>query len=186
MRGIALSLIKICNDLRWMGSGPHTGLAEITLPAVQPGSSIMPGKVNPVIPEAVIQACSQVAGLDAAIAMGATTSSFQLNTAMPLIGCNAIEQVQLLSASCAALLRMIPQITTDAARLRRSAEASPAIATSLNLLVGYEAAATVVKDAASQGLTIREAAQHLVDEGRVTASDLDEALDVDRLARGGH
>jgi fumarate hydratase class II len=186
LRGIALSLMKICNDLRWMGSGPHTGLAEIVLPAVQPGSSIMPGKVNPVIPEAVIQACCQTVGLDAAIALGATTSSFQLNTAMPLMGCNAIEQVQLLSASSAALLRMVPHITADSARLRRSAESSPAIATSLNLLIGYEAAAQVVKDAASQGVTIREAAQHLVDEGRVSTADLDKALDVDRLARGGH
>ncbi len=118
--------------------------------------------------------------------MGATTSSFQLNTAMPLIGCNAIEQVRLLSASSAALLKMVPHITADVARLRRAAESSPAIATSLNLLVGYEEAAKVVKDAASRGLTIREAAQRLVDEGRVTAADLDEALDVDRLARGGH
>ena len=185
MRGIALALIKICNDLRWMGSGPHTGLAEITLPAVQPGSSIMPGKVNPVIPEAVIQACCQVVGLDAAIAMGATTSTFQLNTAMPLIGCNTIEQVRLLSASCAALLKMVPDITTDAERLRRSAQSSPAIATSLNLLVGYEEAAKVVKEAAARGQTIREAAQRLVDEGRVTAADLDKALDVDRLAHGG-
>ncbi|MFL6180836.1 MAG: lyase family protein [Actinomycetes bacterium] len=185
MRGIALSLIKICNDLRWMGSGPHTGLAEITLPAVQPGSSIMPGKVNPVIPEAVIQACCQTVGLDAAIAMGATTSSFQLNTAMPLIGCNAVEQVRLLSASSAALLKMVPHITADVERLRRSAESSPAIATSLNLLVGYEEAAKVVKQAAAQGVTIREAAQRLVDEGRVTAAQLDEALDVNRLAHGG-
>ena len=185
MRGIALSLIKICNDLRWMGSGPHTGLAEITLPAVQPGSSIMPGKVNPVIPEAVIQACCQTVGLDAAIAMGATTSSFQLNTAMPVIGCNAVEQVLLLSASSAALLKMVPNITANVERLRRSAESSPAIATSLNLLVGYEEAAKVVKQAASQGLTIREAAQRLVEEGRVTAAQLDEALDVNRLAHGG-
>ena len=185
MRGLALSLVKICNDLRWMGSGPHTGLAEITLPAVQPGSSIMPGKVNPVIPESVIQACCQVVGLDAAVAMGATTSAFQLNTAMPLMGSNVIEQVQLLSTSSSALLRMVPNITTDEARLRRTAEASPAIATSLNLLVGYEAAAKVVKDAIARDVTIREAAQYLVDEGRITKEQLDQALDVDRLARGG-
>jgi fumarate hydratase class II len=185
MRVIALSLLKICNDLRWMGSGPHTGLAEITLPAVQPGSSIMPGKVNPVIPEAVIQACCQVVGLDAAITMGATTSAFQLNTAMPLMGCNTVEQVQLLSGSAAALLRTVPHIATDAERLRRSAESSPAIATSLNLLVGYEVAAEVVKQAAASGTTIREAAQRLVDDGRVSAEALDQALDVDRLARGG-
>ena len=111
LRGLALALVKICNDLRWMGSGPHAGLAEITLPAVQPGSSIMPGKVNPVVPEAVIQACFQVVGLDAAIAMGATASTFQLNTAMPLIGCNLVDAVQLLSRSAEALLHLVPGIT---------------------------------------------------------------------------
>ncbi len=185
LRGLAISLMKICNDLRWMSSGPSAGLAEITLPAVQPGSSIMPGKVNPVIPEAVIQACCQVIGLDSAIAIGATTSSFQLNTAMPLIGCNVVDAVHLLAGSAEALLQHVPGITTDPDRLRRSAESSPAIATSLNLLVGYDAAAAVVKDAAARGVTIRSAAQRLVDEGLVTASDLDAALDVDRLARGG-
>jgi len=185
LRGIAISLMKVCNDLRWMGSGPNSGLAEITLPAVQPGSSIMPGKVNPVIPEAVIQACCQVVGLDAAVVMGASTSSFQLNTAMPLIGCNVVDAGHLLAGSAGALLQHVPGITTDPDRLRRSAESSPAIATSLNLLVGYDASAAVVKDAAARGVTIRTAAQRLVDEGLVTASDLDAALDVDRLARGG-
>lgn len=182
LRGIALSLVKICNDLRWMGSGPHTGLAEITLPAVQPGSSIMPGKVNPVVPEAVIQACMHVVGLDAAVAFGATTSAFQLNTAMPLIGCNVVDSARLIAGSAEALLHLVPGITTDPARLRMSAESSPAIATSLNLLVGYDAAASVVKDAAARGVTIREAAQSLIDAGRVTADELDTALDVDRLA----
>ena len=182
LRGVAVSLVKICNDLRWMASGPHTGLAEIALPAVQPGSSIMPGKVNPVVPEAVIQACCQIVGLDAAVTMGATTSSFELNTAMPLIGCNLIEQCQLLGGSAAALIQMVPGITADAARLRHAAESSPAVATSLNLLVGYEVAAAVVKDAVARGITIREAAQSLVETGRVTPEQLDEALDVARMA----
>ncbi|MCZ3388238.1 MAG: class II fumarate hydratase [Actinomycetia bacterium] len=185
LRGIAISLMKICNDLRWMGSGPHSGLAEITLPTIQPGSSIMPGKVNPVIPEAVIQACCQVVGLDAAVTMGASTSAFQLNTAMPLIGCNVVDAVHLLAQSAEALLQHVPGITTDPDRLRASAESSPAIATSLNLLVGYDAAAAIVKDAATRGVTIRVAAQQLVDDGLVTAADLDATLDVDRLARGG-
>ncbi len=185
LRGIAISLMKICNDLRWMGSGPHAGLAEITLPTVQPGSSIMPGKVNPVIPEAVIQACCQVIGLDAAVAMGASTSMFQLNTAMPLIGCNVVDAVHLLAQSAEALLQHVPGITTDPDRLRASAESSPAVATSLNLLVGYDAAAAVVKDATTRGVTIRVAAQRLVDDGLITATDLDAALDIDRLARGG-
>ncbi len=186
LRNLALSLMKICNDLRWMGSGPHAGLAEITLPAVQPGSSIMPGKVNPVIPEAVVQACCQVVGLDAAVVQGATTSTFQLNTAMPLMGCNLVDAVHLMAASSEALLHLVPGITIDDAALRRSAESSPAIATSLNLLVGYDAAAAVVKQAAEQHITIREAAQSLVDEGLVTAEALDAALNIDRLAHGGH
>jgi fumarate hydratase class II len=142
----------------------------------------MPGKVNPVIPEAVVQACFQVVGLDAAVAMGSTASSFQLNTAMPLMGCNLVDAVHLLSHSSEALLHLVPGITIDADRLRRSAESSPAIATSLNLLVGYDQAAAVVKDAAARGITIREAAQRLVDEGLTTAQQLDQALDVDRLA----
>jgi fumarate hydratase class II len=185
LRGAALALMKMCNDLRWMGSGPHAGLGEITLPAVQPGSSIMPGKVNPVIPEAVIQACCQVIGNDAAVVMGATTSAFQLNTAMPLIGCNVVEQAELVANSAEALLRLVPGLKADPAKLRVSAESSPAVATSLNLLVGYDAAAAVVKEAESQGVTIREAAQRLVDSGLVTENELAAALDVDHLARGG-
>ncbi|HUV48074.1 MAG TPA: class II fumarate hydratase [Actinomycetes bacterium] len=186
LRGVALALMKICNDLRWMGSGPHAGLAEIRLPAVQPGSSIMPGKVNPVIPEAVVQACCQVAGLDAAIVMGASTSAFQLNTAMPLIGCNVVDQSHLIGASAEALLHLVPGITADPAKLRRSAESSPAVATSLNLLVGYDTATAVVKEAETHGLTIRAAAQRLVDDGLVSAHDLEAALDIDQLAQGGH
>jgi fumarate hydratase class II len=186
LRTLALSMMKICNDLRWMGSGPHAGLAEITLPTLQPGSSIMPGKVNPVIPEAVVQACCQVVGLDAAVVQGASTSAFQLNTAMPLMGCNLVDSVHLLAAGAEALSHLLPGITADGAALRRSAESSPAIATSLNLLVGYDAAAEVVKRAAEQGTTIREAAQSLVADGLVTSDALDAALDVDHLARGGH
>lgn len=181
LRTIALSLVKICNDLRWMGSGPHAGLAEITLPSLQPGSSIMPGKVNPVVPEAVIQACCQVVGLDAAIAFGATTSAFELNTAMPLMGCNIVDSIRLLANSAVALLQLVPRITVDRDQLRRSAESSPAVATSLNLLVGYEAAAAVVKDAAARGITIGEAARRLVDDGRIDQDALDRALDTDRM-----
>jgi len=125
-------------------------------------------------------------GLDAAVVQGATTSAFQLNTAMPLMGCNLVDAVHLLAASAEALLHLVPGITADHAALRHSAESSPAIATSLNLLVGYDAAAAVVKQAAEQDITIRAAAQSLIDDGRVTADALDTALDVDRLARGGH
>jgi fumarate hydratase class II len=184
LRTIALSLVKICNDLRWMNSGPHAGLAEISLPAIQPGSSIMPGKVNPVIPEAVIQACYHVVGLDAAVALGATTSAFQLNTAMPLMGCNVADEVRLLAASANSLAQAVSGISINADSLAASAERSPAVATSLNLLVGYERAAQVVKDAAQRGITIREAAMTLVRDGSITEDQLNEALDVNRLARG--
>jgi fumarate hydratase class II len=184
LRTMALSLVKICNDLRWMNSGPHAGLAEISLPAIQPGSSIMPGKVNPVIPEAVIQACYHVVGLDAAVALGATTSAFQLNTAMPLMGCNVVDEVRLLAASVSSLAQAVSGISINADSLAKSAERSPAVATSLNLLVGYERAARVVKDAAQRGITIREAAMTLVRDGSITEHQLDDALDVNRLARG--
>jgi fumarate hydratase class II len=129
----------------------------------------------------VVQACCQVVGLDAAIALGATTSTFELNTAMPLMGCNVVDSIRLLASSAIALLQLVPRITVDAEQLRRSAESSPAVATSLNLLVGYEAAAVVVKDAAARGVTIRQAAQRLVDDGRVNQDALDQALDLNRM-----
>jgi fumarate hydratase class II len=120
-------------------------------------------------------------GLDAAIAMAATASNFQLNTAMPLMGCNVVDQIRLMSGSAVALLRLVPDITTDPNQLRAAAESSPAVATSINLLVGYDAASAVVKDAASRGISIRAAAQALVEQGLVSAEQLDEALDVDRM-----
>ena len=186
LRTISVSLTKICNDLRWMGSGPHAGLGEIQLPALQPGSSIMPGKVNPVVPEAVVQVCARVIGNDAACTAAAMTSTFELNTAMPLLGATLLESIRLLSNACRLLAeKTVTNITADREKLRSKAESSPAIATSLNPLVGYDAASRVVKQALAKGTTIRQAAQFLVDDGLVTSEQLDEALDVDRLARGG-
>ncbi|MEO8329983.1 MAG: lyase family protein, partial [Candidatus Nanopelagicales bacterium] len=185
LRTVAVSLTKICNDLRWMGSGPHAGLAEIQLPALQPGSSIMPGKVNPVVPEAVVQVCARVIGNDTTITVAATTSSFELNTAMPLLADTLLQSIRLLSRSTRILAdKTVAGITADRAALRSKAEASPAIATSLNTLVGYDAASRVVKQALAQDCSIREAAQALVVEGLVTDEQLDLALDVERLARG--
>ena len=186
IRTIAVSLMKICNDLRWMGSGPHAGLAEIQLPSLQPGSSIMPCKVNPVIPEAVVQVCARTIGNDTAITVAATTSAFELNTAMPLIADSLLQSIRLLSSASRVLAeKTVSGITADRQSLRASAESSPAIATSLNTLVGYDAASRVVKQALADGTSIREAAQSLIDEKLVTETQLDEALDVDRLARGG-
>jgi fumarate hydratase, class II len=188
LRGVALSLLKVCNDLRWLGSGPHTGLAEIRLPELQPGSSIMPGKVNPVVPEAVAQACMQVVGNDTAVAFAATASTFELNTAMPVMARNVCESVRLLTVGSRLLAdRAVAGITVDAARMRRYAESSPAVAASLNRFLGYDTASRVVHHAERAGCSLREAvvALGLVADGRITEEQLDDALDVDRLARGG-
>jgi fumarate hydratase class II len=188
LRVVALSLLKICTDLRWLGSGPHTGLAEIRLPELQPGSSIMPGKVNPVVPEAVSQACMQVVGNDAAVALGATAGNFELNTAVPLIARNLSESVNLLTVGARLLAdRAVDGLEVDVDRMRRNAESSPAVAASLNRTLGYDTASRVVHHAARAGVGIREAviALGLVADGSITPEQLDHALDVDRLARGG-
>lgn len=187
LRVIALGLLKICTDLRWLGSGPRTGLAELTLPALQPGSSIMPGKVNPVVPEAVSQACMQVVGNDTAVAFAATASSFQLNTAMPLLARNVLESARLVATGARLLAdRAVDGVVVDGAQMRRYAEASPAVAAALNRVLGYDTASRVVHHAVARGVSVREAVETLglVDDGSVTEQQLAEALDVDRLARG--
>jgi fumarate hydratase class II len=186
LRVVALSLWKVCGDLRWSGSGPYAGLGEVELPALQPGSSIMPGKVNPVVPEAIMQACARVVGNDAAVTLGATTSRFELNTAMPLLADAVLESVDLLAASCRLLAdRVVSALRADVGHLRQLAERSPAVATALNTLVGYEAATEIVRQAVREGSTIREVAQRLVHDGTLTQQQLDHALDIDRLAKGG-
>jgi fumarate hydratase class II len=188
LRVVALGLLKICTDLRWLGSGPRTGLAEIRLPELQPGSSIMPGKVNPVVPEAVAQACMQVVGNDAAITFAATASTFELNTAVPLIARNALESVRLLATGARLLAdRAVDGLVADRDRMRSYALASPAVAAALNGLVGYDRAARVVKHAQRTGVSLRESASALglLDDGSLTQAQLDAALDVDRLVRGG-
>jgi fumarate hydratase class II len=184
LRTAAVGLTKICNDLRWMGSGPTTGLAEIHLPDLQPGSSIMPGKVNPVLPEATLMVCAQVVGNDAAIAVAGASGSFELNVAMPVISRNLLESVRLLSTSSRVLAeRCVDGITADAERMRRYAESSPSVVTPLNKYVGYEAAAKIAKQALADGATIRETVIALgyVERGDLTEEQLDEALDVDSM-----
>ncbi len=188
LRVIAVSLTKICNDLRWMGSGPAAGLAEIHLPDLQPGSSIMPGKVNPVLPEATLQVCAQVIGNDAAIAWAGASGNFELNVMLPLIARNLLESIRLLSTSTRLLAdRCIAGITANEGRLRAFAESSPAVVTPLNKYVGYERAAQIAKQSLAQGTTIRETvlAMGLVRDGVLTEEQLDEALDVDRMTRPG-
>jgi fumarate hydratase class II len=185
LKTYAVGLVKICNDLRWMGSGPTAGLAEIHLKDLQPGSSIMPGKVNPVIPEATLQVCAQVFGNDAAITFAGASGSFELNVMLPVIARNLLESMELLTNASRLLTDCVDGITADRDRLRAYAESSPSIVTPLNKYVGYEAAAKIAKQALAQGATIRETVIDLgyVERGEITEKQLDEALDVERMTR---
>jgi fumarate hydratase class II len=184
LRTIAVSLNKVSNDIRWMGSGPRTGLAEIALPDLQPGSSIMPGKVNPVIPEAVCMVCAQVIGNDAAIAFGGAAGSFELNVMLPMLARNVLESVRLL-ANVSRLFadRCIDGITADVERCREYAESSPSVVTPLNRYIGYEAAAKVAKKSLAERKTIRQVVleEGYVERGDLTEQQLDESLDVLRM-----
>ena len=167
-----------------MSSGPTTGLAEIHLPDLQPGSSIMPGKVNPVLPEATLMVCARVVGNDATIAWAGASGSFELNVMMPVMAHALLESVTLLSTSTVLLAdRCIDGITADAERMRRYAESSPSVVTPLNAYIGYEAAAKVAKQALAEGATIRETviAMGFVERGDLTEEQLDAALDVDSM-----
>jgi fumarate hydratase, class II len=181
LRTIAVGLNKIANDLRWMSSGPRAGLGEIHLPDLQPGSSIMPGKVNPVIAEALCQIVAQVIGNDAAVAFGGAAGNFELNVMLPVMARNLLESTRLL-ANVSRLLadRCVDGITANEERCRTLAESSPSIVTPLNRYLGYEDAAKVAKKAVTDGITVREAviALGFVDGERLTEAQLDEALDV--------
>jgi fumarate hydratase, class II len=184
LKTYAVGLTKICNDLRWMASGPTTGLAEIHLPDLQPGSSIMPGKVNPVLPEATLMVCFQVVGNDAAVTAAGASGSFELNVAMPVIARNVLESVRLLAASSRVLAeRTVDGISADAERMRTYAESSPSVVTPLNKHIGYEEAAKVAKAALAEGRTIREQvlAMGYVERGDLTEEQLDAALDVESM-----
>jgi fumarate hydratase, class II len=184
VRTVAVSLTKICNDLRWMSSGPRTGLAEINLPDLQPGSSIMPGKVNPVLPEATLMVCAQVIGNDVTVATAGASGSFELNVMMPVMARNLLESIRLLSTSTRVLAdRTIDGITANVERMRTYAESSPSVVTPLNRYIGYENAAKVAKTALAEEKTIKQVVLELgyVDRGDLTEEQLDEALDVARM-----
>ena len=188
LRSIAVSEYKICNDLRLMNSGPLTGLAEIRVPDLQPGSSIMPGKVNPVICEAVCQVCAQVIGNDGAVAFSGAAGNFELNVMMPVIGQNLLDSIRLLSSASRLLAdRCVDGIVADVERMRRFAESSPSIVTALNRFIGYEAAAAVAHEALATGRTIREVviSRGHVERGDLTEEQLDAALDVLAMTRPG-
>lgn len=186
LRTIAVGLTKIANDLRWMSSGPRTGLAEIRLPDLQPGSSIMPGKVNPVVPEAVLMVAAQVIGNDATIATAGAAGNFELNVMLPVMAKNVLESVRLLANASRLLAdRTVDGITADRERAREYAESSPSVVTPLNRYLGYEAAARIAKKSLAERKTIREVVLEdgYVERGDLTMDQLDEALDVLRMTR---
>ncbi len=187
LRTVAVSLNKIANDLRWLGSGPRTGLAEVALPDLQPGSSIMPGKVNPVICEATLQVVAQVVGNDAAVAFAGAQGNFQLNVNLPVIARNVLESARLLAAVSRLLAdKVFAGLTVNVETARAYAEGSPSIVTPLNAYLGYEEAAAVAKQALAELRPIREVVLERghVAGGALTEEQLDEALDVLGMARG--
>ena len=189
LRGVAISLHKIANDIRLMGSGPHAGLAELELPALAAGSSIMPGKVNPIIPEVVVQVAAQVIGNDAAVAFAGAGGAFEITATIPVIGRNVIGSIRLLAAASSVLAtKCVDDLQANASRLRAYAEASPSVVTGLNRFLGYAEAANVAQEALASGRTIREVviARGHVSDGTLSATDLDAALDVATMARGPH
>ena len=181
LRNIAYSYMKIMNDIRWMGSGPNTGLGELHIPDLQPGSSIMPGKVNPVICEATIQVAAQVIGNDTTVALSSTNGAFELNVGIPVMAANLLESIRLLAnSSRVAAEKMVDGLQANEDRCRFLAEASPSIVTPLNKAIGYEAAAKIAKHAVANKVTVREATIELgyVDGEKLTEEQLDKALDV--------
>ena len=188
LRVLAVSLTKICNDLRWMGSGPNTGLGELHIPDLQPGSSIMPGKVNPVIPEAVIMVGARVVGNDATIAWAGATGNFELNVAIPVMGTALLESIRLLANSSRVLAdKTVDGLEANIDRAAALAGMSPSIVTPLNKYIGYENAAKIAKHAVAEGITVREATIGLgfVERGELTLEQLDTALDVLSMTRPG-
>jgi fumarate hydratase, class II len=183
LRTIAVSLYKCATDLRWMGSGPRTGLAEIRIPDLQPGSSIMPGKVNPVIPEAVSQVVAQVIGNDTAVAFGGAAGNLELNVMLPVIARNLLESIRLLAAVSRVFAdKCVAGIEADAERCRTYALSSPSIGTALNPYIGYEEAAKVIKASVAEGKDLRTV---VLERGLLSPEEVDKALDVEAMTRGG-
>jgi len=183
LRTLAVSLTKIANDLRWMNSGPLAGFGEITLPALQPGSSIMPGKVNPVIPEAVAMAAAQVMGNDATVAIAGQSGNFQLNVMLPVIAYNLLQSIDLLSNAARALAdSAIAGFTVNEARISAALDRNPILITALNPVIGYEQGAKVAKQAYAEGRPIREVA---AEQTGIGADELAKLLDPRALTKGG-
>jgi fumarate hydratase class II len=184
LRTIAAGLYKVANDIRWMGSGPRAGLRELNIPDLQPGSSIMPGKVNPVVAEAVRQVCAQVYGNDAAVAFAGSQGDFELNVMLPVIARNLLESVRLLANVSRILAdRCVAGLTANEAICREYAESSPSIVTPLNRHLGYDEAASIAKQALREGKTIKQVVieRGHVASGKISEEELDNALDVLRM-----
>jgi fumarate hydratase class II len=180
---VAVSLMKIANDLRWMNSGPQAGLAEIVLPSLQPGSSIMPGKINPVISEATIMACAQVIGNDATITIGGQWGNFELNVMLPVIGYNLLQSVEILANVAQVLAdKAIAGFTVNRENIAELVERNPIMVTALNPVIGYDLAAKIAKRAYAEDRRVREVAAEMTE---LSAEELAKLLDPRELTEGG-
>ena len=183
LKTVAVALMKIANDLRWMNSGPQAGLAEISLPDLQPGSSIMPGKVNPVIPEAVTMVCAQVIGNDVTITVGGQAGNFQLNVMLPVIAYNLLESVALLARACSVLAdKAIAGFSVNEAHVAELVGRNPILVTALNPVIGYEAGAKIAKRAYAEGRRVKDVATEMT---RLTPEELNRLLDPRKMTEGG-
>jgi fumarate hydratase class II len=183
LRTLAVSLTKIANDLRWMNSGPLAGFGEIALPALQPGSSIMPGKVNPVIPEAVAMVCAQVIGNDATITIGGQSGNFQLNVMLPVVAYNLLQSIELLANASVCLAdSAIAGFTVNEENISQAIDRNPILVTALNPVIGYEKGAAIAKKAYAEGRPIKEVAREETD---LTDEELERLLDPAALTDGG-
>jgi fumarate hydratase class II len=183
LRVLAVSLTKIANDLRWMNSGPLAGIGEIALPALQPGSSIMPGKVNPVIPEAVAMVAAQVIGNDVTVAMGGQSGNFQLNVMLPVVAQNLLQSIELLANSCTVLAdKAIAGFTVNENKIEEAIGRNPILVTALNPVIGYELGAAIAKKSYAEGRPLKEVAAEMTD---LTNEELDRLLDPAALTEGG-
>ncbi|MDJ0699912.1 MAG: class II fumarate hydratase [Woeseiaceae bacterium] len=183
LRVLAVGLTKIANDLRWMNSGPLAGFSEIALPALQPGSSIMPGKINPVIPESVAMVAAQVIGNDATIAFAGQSGNFQLNVMLPVVAYNLLQSIEILASACNVLAdKAIAGFTVNEANIDDSLERNPILVTALNPVIGYELGAQIAKRAYAEGRPVREVAEEMTD---LSDDELDRLLDPAAMTRGG-
>ncbi len=183
LKTLAVSLMKISNDLRWMNSGPLAGLAEIALPSLQPGSSIMPGKVNPVIPEAVAMVCAQVIGNDTTITIAGQSGNFQLNVMLPVIALNLLQSIQILSTASKDLAeKAIAGFTVNREHIEEQLAKNPILVTALNTVIGYELGAKIAKTAYAQKRALIDVAKEMTE---LSEEELKRLLDPEKLTRGG-